>query len=196
LILPVSSEEAEASCWPGFFQKKPMKIQKIEASDTLKPGQLLATWSEWRWFGSVAFVDLQSSSRQFEFYRHRRDPVPGTKRPKRRRNFRHPKTANERRASFAAPKNREHLGDPDLAYTVRKKEALIGYRISMTMFSSSISEAGKNIGDSNARTRAVLTVRSTVLLFGREFYEEAYSAKRMELKDYPGRNCAYTSKCV
>lgn len=77
-----------------------------------------------------------------------------------------------------------------------KKEALIGYRISMTMFSSSISEAGKNIGDSNARTRAVLTVRSTVLLFGREFYEEAYSAKRMELKDYPGRNCAYTSKCV
>jgi hypothetical protein len=123
LILPVSSEEAEASCWPGFFQKKPMKIQKIEASDTLKPGQLLATWSEWRWFGSVAFVDLQSSSRQFEFYRHRRDPVPGTKRPKRRRNFRHPKTANERRASFAAPKNREHLGDPDLAYTVRKKRS-------------------------------------------------------------------------
>ena len=100
-----------------------MKIEKLEESDTLKAGQLLATRSGWRWFGSVAFTDSESDNRQFQFYQHRRGPVPGTRRPKRRRNFRRPKTANERRASFAAPKNREHVRDPDLAYTVRKKRS-------------------------------------------------------------------------
>jgi hypothetical protein len=122
LIFPVSSEEAEAF-QPGFFQKKPMKIQKIEASDALKPGQLLATRSGWRLLGSVALTDLESGNRQFQFYRHRRDPVPGIHRPKRRRIFRRPKTANERRAGFAAPKNRESIADPELAYTVRKKRS-------------------------------------------------------------------------
>jgi hypothetical protein len=104
-----------------------MKIQKLEASEALKPGQLLATRRGWRLLGSVAFIESESSGRQFQFYRHRRDPVPGIKRPKRRRNFRHPRTANERRAGFAAPKNREHVGDPDLAYTVRKKRSV--YRL-------------------------------------------------------------------
>ncbi len=100
-----------------------MKIRKIEARDALKPGQLLATRSGWRWFGVFAFPDLESGSRQFQFYRHRRDPVPGIKRPKRRRNFRHPRTANERRAGFPAPKNRESLGDREPSYTVRKKRS-------------------------------------------------------------------------
>ena len=100
-----------------------MKIQKIKESNALQPGQLLATRSGWRWFSSVAFTDSEISGWQYQFYRHRRDPVPGVKRSKRRRNFRHPKTANERRASFAAAKNREHLGGPDLAYTVRKKRS-------------------------------------------------------------------------
>jgi len=100
-----------------------MKLQKIDESDALKSGQLLATPRKWRLLGSIAFPDCESGSWQYQFYQHRRDPVPGIKRSKRRRNFRHPKTANERRASFAAPKNREHLGDPDLAYTVRKKRS-------------------------------------------------------------------------
>jgi hypothetical protein len=104
-----------------------MKIQKIEASDALKPGQLVATRSGWRWIGSLISTDSEIDQQQFQFYRHRRDPVPGIKRPKRRRNFRHPRTANERRASFAAPKNREFVGDPDLAYTVRKKRS--AYRL-------------------------------------------------------------------
>lgn len=69
------------------------------------------------------FPIRKAASRQFQFYRHRRDPVPGIRRPKRRRIFRRPKTANERRAGFAAPKNRESLGDPELAYTVRKKRS-------------------------------------------------------------------------
>src|ERR1700683_4814944 len=100
-----------------------MKIQKIEVRDALKPGQLLATPGGWRWFGSVTITDSESGSRQFQFYRHRRDPVPGIRRPKRRRNFRHPRTTNERRAGFPAPKNRESLGDPELAYTLRKKRS-------------------------------------------------------------------------
>jgi hypothetical protein len=104
-----------------------MKIQKIEASDTLKAGQLLATRRGWRLLGAFAFPDWQSGNRQYQFYRHRRDPVPGIKRPKRRRNFRHPRTANEHRASFAASKNRELVGNPDLAYTVRKKRSV--YRL-------------------------------------------------------------------
>jgi hypothetical protein len=98
-----------------------MKIQKIEESDALNPGQLLATRSGWRWFGLLNITDSEKGGRQFQFYRHRRDPVPGTRRPKRRRNFRHPRTANERRASFAATKNREFLADPDVFFTIRKK---------------------------------------------------------------------------
>jgi hypothetical protein len=100
-----------------------MKIQKIEESNALKPGQLVLTWSEWRFLSFIPFPDPETGSRQFQFYRHRRDPVPGTKRPKRRRNFRRPKTANERRASVGARKNRESLADPELAYTVRKKRS-------------------------------------------------------------------------
>jgi hypothetical protein len=100
-----------------------MKIQKIEASAALGPGQLLATWSGWQFFGYNVFFEREIGSRQFQFYRHWRDPVPGTKRPKHRRNFRHPKTANERRASFPARKNQELLGEPEFSYTVRKKRS-------------------------------------------------------------------------
>ena len=98
-----------------------MKTQKIDESNALKPGQLLATWSEWRF---QSFFPFPNPGRcQLQFYRHRRDSVPGTRRPKRRRNFRHPRTANERRAGFTASKNRECHRDPELAYTVRKKRS-------------------------------------------------------------------------
>ena len=100
-----------------------MKIQKIEANETLRPGQLVVTRREWRFLEFIPFPDPETGSQQFQSYRHRWDPVPGTRRPKRRRNFRHPKTANERRASFAAPKSQEHLGDLHLGYTVRKKRS-------------------------------------------------------------------------
>ena len=100
-----------------------MKTQKIEVSEALKAGQFLATRNGWRWIGSVTLTDSETGSREFQFYRHRRDSVPGIKRAQRRRNFRHPRTANERRASFAAPKNRASLADPDLAYAVRKKRS-------------------------------------------------------------------------
>jgi hypothetical protein len=77
-----------------------MRIEKIETSNTLEPGQLLATWNNWRWFASDTSAFSKAGIRALQFYRHRRQPVPGTRRPKRRRNFRHPQTANERRASL------------------------------------------------------------------------------------------------
>lgn len=97
-----------------------MKVQKIEMGNTPKAGQLLATQSGLRLLGSIALTKLESDV-PFQFYRYRWDPVPGIRRRKLHKSFRHPRTANERRASCAAAKNRALAWDPDFAYTVRKK---------------------------------------------------------------------------
>jgi hypothetical protein len=100
-----------------------MKLKTIETSYALEPGQLVATRNGWWWFGSQSSAELESASRQFQFYRHRREPVPGVHRSKRRRTFRRPKTANERRAAIIAQTSPEFLGNLGAVYTVRRKRS-------------------------------------------------------------------------
>jgi hypothetical protein len=99
-----------------------MKIEKIETSNTLEPGQLLATWNDWRWFTSDTFAFFEGGIRALQFYRHRGQPVPGTRRPKRRRNFRHPHTTNERRASLKVWGSAEAVNELTF-YRVRLKRS-------------------------------------------------------------------------
>jgi hypothetical protein len=97
-----------------------MKIEKIETSNTLEPGQLLVTWNNWRWFTSDAFSSSEGGPPTLQFYRHRRQPAPGTRRPKRRRNFRHPHTTNERRGSLKVLGSAEAVNELTL-YRIRSK---------------------------------------------------------------------------
>jgi hypothetical protein len=99
-----------------------MKIEKIETSNTLEPGQLLVAWNDWRWFTSDAFSSSEGGARTLQFYRHRRQPVPGTRRPKRRRNFRHPHTTNERRANLKVLGNAEAVNELT-PYRIRSKRS-------------------------------------------------------------------------
>jgi hypothetical protein len=81
-----------------------MRIKKINNSNALKAGQLLVTFKAASiFYGNTAFDRLQQSleTELLQFYRHRRGPVPATRRVRHRRLFRRPRTTNERRAEFS-----------------------------------------------------------------------------------------------
>jgi len=91
-----------------------MKIEEIESSNTLEPGQLLIASDSWCWLVSDARPE-------FKFCRHRRDPVPGVHRSKRQRIFRHPRTTNERRATPAVRTSRQFREVHDTVFKLRGK---------------------------------------------------------------------------
>jgi hypothetical protein len=100
-----------------------MKIEKIESSDTLEPGQLLIASDSWRWFASDAFLVSRRRPRELEFYRHRRGPVPGVHRSKRQQIFSHPRTTNERRATPSNRTSKEYLEVHGAVFKLRGKRA-------------------------------------------------------------------------
>gem|GEM_PF-5129530 len=80
-----------------------MRLEKLTESSVLKPGQLLVVLHCLTERGSDALVDLRKSIGigVVQFYRHRQEPVPWTRRSKNGRLFRRPRTTNERRAHFS-----------------------------------------------------------------------------------------------
>src|SRR5262249_51468024 len=96
-----------------------MKVEMIETSYTLEPGQLLATWNDWRWVASEPFLFSEGAIGALHFNPHRRPPVTGTRHPTRRRNFRHPHTTNERRASLKVLASAEGVA----VYRIRLKRS-------------------------------------------------------------------------
>jgi hypothetical protein len=92
-----------------------MRIEEIENSNVLRHGQLLVVAKLWRWFNS----DLEAGPVQF--YRHRDEPVPGVRRVKHGKPFRHPRTTNERRASFTNDAIIDILESHGVAFKVRQK---------------------------------------------------------------------------
>ena len=67
---PISSDEVAN---PSRFQRKPMRIKKLNNSNVLEIGQLLVTFKGSKFYGNNAFSRLQRSleSRVLQFYRHR-----------------------------------------------------------------------------------------------------------------------------
>jgi hypothetical protein len=98
-----------------------MNIENIKSSSRLKPGQLLVMWNARRWRAVDESLRLRSSSGEYQFYRHRQDPVPGIHRSRRGRILRHPRTTNERRAALATRNSREFLQVYDTVFKLRRK---------------------------------------------------------------------------
>jgi hypothetical protein len=96
-----------------------MNIEEIESSTTLKSGQLITVWKAWRWF--AFYAGPETSTPEFQLYRHRRDPVPGVHRSKHGRFFRHPKTTNERRATVATRTFKDFLEAHGAVFKLRRK---------------------------------------------------------------------------
>jgi hypothetical protein len=80
-----------------------MRIKKLTDASILEPGQLLVVLHCMTERGSDAFVDLPKrvGTGVVQFYRHRQEPVPWTRRSGNGRLFRRPRTTNERRAHFS-----------------------------------------------------------------------------------------------
>jgi hypothetical protein len=72
-----------------------MRIEKIEKSNLLQSGALLALAELWR------FSNSGLEAGPVRYHRHRRDPVPLVRRVKNGKFFPRPKTTNERRADFS-----------------------------------------------------------------------------------------------
>jgi hypothetical protein len=88
-----------------------MRIKKLTNSSVLEPGQLLVVLHCLNQCGSDALFGLRKSIRigVVQFYRHRREPVPWTRRSKNGRLFRRPRTTNERRAHYSNEAAKEIL---------------------------------------------------------------------------------------
>jgi hypothetical protein len=94
-----------------------MRIEKIENSNALRRGQLLAVAKLWRLFNS----GLESGLVQF--YRHRWEPVPGVSRVKHGRLFRRPRTTSERRDTSAIRTTEEIVEFHGAAIKLRQKRS-------------------------------------------------------------------------
>lgn len=141
-----------------------MKIEKIESSNTIEPGQLLIASNSWRWFGSDASLGSIGNSRLFQFYRHRQDPVPRVHRSKLRRIFRRPRTTNERRTTPAIRTSRQFLEVHGAVFKLRGKRRSTPCRAFMMTYGFGINEAGKNIVQNNGGAEATLIGGFTVPL--------------------------------
>jgi hypothetical protein len=100
-----------------------MRIEKLDNSNVLEPGQLLVALKCCRLYSNAAFFHLQQSveSRLLQFYRHRQEPVPWINRVKHGRLFRRPRTTNERRAHLNNEATEEILESHGVAFKVRQK---------------------------------------------------------------------------
>ena len=100
-----------------------MDIKKLTDSSVLKPGELLVVLHCLNQCGSVALVELRKSigTGVVQFYRHRREPVPWTRRSGNGRLFRRPRTTNERRAQFSNEATEEILVSHGVAFKLRQE---------------------------------------------------------------------------
>jgi len=100
-----------------------MRLEKLTESSVLKPGQLLVVLHCLTERGSDALVDLRKSIGigVVQFYRHRQEPVPWTRRSKNGRLFRRPRTTNERRAHFSNEATEEILVSRGVAFKLRQE---------------------------------------------------------------------------
>ena len=99
-----------------------MRIEKLTDSSVLKPGELLVVLHCLTECGYDALVDLRKSGiGVVQFYRHRREPVPWTRRSGNGRLFRRPRTTNERRAHFSNKATKEILESHGLALKLRQE---------------------------------------------------------------------------
>jgi hypothetical protein len=100
-----------------------MRIEKLDNSNVLEPGQLLVALKCCRLYGNAAFFHLQQSveSGLLQFYRHRQEPVPWINRVKHGRLFRRPRTTNERRAHLSSEVTEEILESHGVALKLRQK---------------------------------------------------------------------------
>jgi len=108
----------------SFFQmSRTMRLEKLTESSVLKPGQLLVVLHCLTERGSDALVDLRKSIGigVVQFYRHRQEPVPWTRRSKNGRLFRRPRTTNERRAHFSNEATKEILKSRGIAFKLRQE---------------------------------------------------------------------------
>jgi|SRR5271165_299838 len=100
-----------------------MRIEKLDNSNVLEPGQQLVALKCCRLYGNAAFFHLQQSveSGLLQFYRHRQEPVPWINRVKHGRLFRRPRTTNERRAHLSNEATEEILEFQGVAFKLRQK---------------------------------------------------------------------------
>jgi hypothetical protein len=100
-----------------------MRIKKLSDGSVLEPGQLLVVLHCLNQCGSVALVELRKSigTGIVQFYRHRQEPVPWTRRSTNGRLFRRPRTTNERRASSATKTTKEIVESHGVALKLRLK---------------------------------------------------------------------------
>jgi hypothetical protein len=100
-----------------------MRIEKLDNSNALEPGQQLVVLKCSKFYGSTAFFHSQQSigTGVVQFYRHRRGPVPWISRAKHTRLFRHPRTTNERRAHFSNKATEEIVESYNFGFKLRQK---------------------------------------------------------------------------
>ena len=100
-----------------------MRIKKRTDGSVLEPGQLLVVLHCLNQCGYETLVDLRKSigSGVVQFYRHRQEPVPWTRRWKNGGLFRRPRTTNERRAHFSNKATKEILESHGVAFKLRQK---------------------------------------------------------------------------
>jgi len=99
-----------------------MRIKKLTDSSVLKPGELLVVLHGLNRCGYDALLDLRKSGiGVVQFYRHRREPVPWTRRSGNGRLFRRPRTTNERRAHFSNEATKEIVESHRVAFKLRQK---------------------------------------------------------------------------
>ena len=94
-----------------------MRIKKLNNSNVLRHGDLLVVAKFWRW------LNFGPESGLVQFYRHRRDSVPGVSRVRHGRLFRRPRTTNERRAHFSNEATKEILESHGVAFKFRQKRS-------------------------------------------------------------------------
>ena len=100
-----------------------LRINMLTESSVLKPGQLLVVLHCLNQCGSVALVELRKSigTGIVQFYRHRQEPVPWTRRSKNGRLFRRPRTTNELRAHFSTKPPEEIVESHGVEFKLRQK---------------------------------------------------------------------------
>ena len=107
---------------PFCQMSRTMRIKKLTDSSVLKPGELLVVLHCLNQCGFDALGGLRKSigAGVVQFYRHRQEPVPWTRRSKNGRLFRRPRTTNERRAHFSS-KAKEILESRGIAFKLRQE---------------------------------------------------------------------------
>ena len=118
----VSSEEIEG-LFAVSLKWKQMHIKRLANSSVLKRGELLIVLKCSKRYHDDAFIDSLKGTGAgvIQFYRYRQEPVPGVRRWKNGKCFRHPRTTNERRVNCATRTTREILENHGVAFKVRRK---------------------------------------------------------------------------